>query len=281
MPPAIIGGAIAAVGAVGGAALSASAASKASKAASKSAAANNALQREQYQQNTKNLSPFMERGNAAGDQINALLGIGDQGSQVDWNAYVTQQPDLLKDWQTYASGTGQYKSMADYGQQHFLKYGGAEHRNLTGFQTPGGSGADAAFDKFRQSDGYQFRMNEGMNALNTGYAAAGKLQSGAAAKAMQRYGQDYGSNEFGKYLGYLGNQQGVGLTGASAVAGVGTNYANAVSQNNNNAADAAGNAALVKGSAYGNALGGVANGLGTILGSSYGKPQLPYDTRGF
>ncbi len=281
MPPAIIGGAIAGVGAIGGAVIGAGAASSAAKSAAKSAAANNALQREQYQANTQNIQPFMDRGNQAGEKINALLGLNGPG--VDWSQYVNEQPDLLKDWQSYASGSGLYQDQNDYGQQHFLKYGGAEKRDLSGYQTDPQAQGQTATDQLRAMPGYQFRFDEGMNALNTGYAAGGKLQSGSAAKAAIRYGQDYGSNEFGKQMGYLGNQQGVGLTGANALAGVGTNYANSVSQNNNNAAATSANAGLAGATMFGNALGGAANGIGQALGSSYGKPrpQMPYDFTGF
>lgn len=44
--------------------------------------------------------------------------------------------------------------------------------------------------------GYQFRFNQGANALQGGLAAKGGLFSGAAGKALTQYGQDFGSNEF-------------------------------------------------------------------------------------
>lgn len=51
--------------------------------------------------------------------------------------------------------------------------------------------------KVSMDPGYQFRFNEGMNALNRSAAARGGLISGAAMKAATRYGQDMGSQEFG------------------------------------------------------------------------------------
>lgn len=44
--------------------------------------------------------------------------------------------------------------------------------------------------------GYQFRLNEGMKALDRGAAARGGLLTGGTAKAEQQYGQDYASNEY-------------------------------------------------------------------------------------
>ncbi len=53
---------------------------------------------------------------------------------------------------------------------------------------------------FTASPGYQFRLGEGVNALQRGAAAKGNLLSGATQKALTRYGQDYGSNEYQNWL---------------------------------------------------------------------------------
>lgn len=211
MPAAIIGGALAAGGAVAGAAISSSAAGNAADKAAQASAANNALQRQIYQQNTANLQPWMTRGNAAGAQQSALLGLGG-----DANA------------------------------------------------------AKNAFNKFTGSDGYQFRLGQGLTAVNNNYATMGALNSGAALKALNDYAQGQASNEFGRYMGYLDNLDQRGMAAGSAIAGVGQNYANAVSSNNNNAAGAAGNAAIASGNAWSNALGSVGGGLAQTFGSSYG-----------
>jgi len=201
---AIIGG----VASIGSALISSSASSDASAAASAAADKNNAIQQEVRGQNTANLSPFMARGNAAGDARNNLLGLGTDPT-----------------------------------------------------------GAANAFNTYRGSDGYQFRVGQGVNALNTGYAAHGALDSGAAMKAIDTYGQGMASDEFGKYMGYLGDQQNVGLSGANALAGVNTNFANSTSSNNNNAAGAAGNAAI----SSANAINGGMNNFAKIFGQQQGS----------
>src|SRR5438034_6432504 len=45
--------------------------------------------------------------------------------------------------------------------------------------------------------GYQFRLNEGEKALQNSAAAKGTLLSGATGADIQKYGQDYASNEYG------------------------------------------------------------------------------------
>jgi hypothetical protein len=127
-----------------------------------------------------------------------------------------------------------------------------------------------AFNNFQKSDGYQFRLGQGLNAVNTNFALRGGLGSGAAAKELNNYAQGQASNEFGNYIGTLQNQQGVGLSAANALNGVGTNYANAVSSNNNNAAGAAGSAAIQSGNAFSGAL----NGLGTAASLALGTGSI-------
>jgi hypothetical protein len=52
-------------------------------------------------------------------------------------------------------------------------------------------------EQFEKEPGYQFRMDEGAKQVEGSAAARGGLLSGAALKAMQRYGQDFASNEYG------------------------------------------------------------------------------------
>ena len=76
--------------------------------------------------------------------------------------------------------------------------------------------------------GYQFRLSEGLKAMERGAAARGGLMSGAALKAAQRYGQEYASGEyqnaFNRYqaerqarLGPLQSLAGVGQTATQAL----------------------------------------------------------------
>lgn len=124
------------------------------------------------------------------------------------------------------------------------------------------------FDTFRNSTGYQFQRDEGLNALDASAAARGALRSGAAMQSAQRYGTNLADQYFGNYMGYLANQQGVGLGAASAQAGVGNNYVSNVTANNQNAANATSNAALMRANNNNMMYGSIANSLGR-LGSSF------------
>lgn len=48
----------------------------------------------------------------------------------------------------------------------------------------------------RDDPGYQFRMDEGLKAIDRSASAGGRLESGAYDKAINRYAQDYASGEY-------------------------------------------------------------------------------------
>jgi hypothetical protein len=154
------------------------------------------------------------------------------------------------------------------------------HRRQPRHPQPGGTGAPSsaldAFDRFRQGTNYQWRLNQGANAL-TSNLARGTLDSGAAQKSILEYGQNFASNELSNYMNLLASQQASGLTAAGAVMGVNTNYQGNVTANNNNAANASSNAALVAGQGQANMWGGVANAGGQIGGALFQYGMRPTD----
>lgn len=121
------------------------------------------------------------------------------------------------------------------------------------------------FANYLKNSDYGFQQATGNNALNSGYAGNGVLQSGAAMKELENYRQNLQSGYRGQYMNALGNQQGLGLGAASAQAGVGQNYTNTIMANNQNAADARSNAALIRG--QNNPLASLLGGVGGFLGA--------------
>jgi hypothetical protein len=141
----------------------------------------------------------------------------------------------------------------------------------------GSTAANDAFNLFKGSSGYNFRLAEGQKSVTSALGSRGYLDSGAAQKSLLKYGQGAASNEFGNWLQALTGQQSMGLSAASAQAGVGQGYANSVSANNNNAANATGNAALSNANATGQIVNGALSSFGQLAGlaSSYGsKPAM-------
>jgi hypothetical protein len=64
------------------------------------------------------------------------------------------------------------------------------------FNAPSYQGESFQFD-FEADPGYQFRLNEGMRALEGSAAARGGLGGGQNQKDLLQYGQGFASNEFG------------------------------------------------------------------------------------
>jgi hypothetical protein len=151
-------------------------------------------------------------------------------------------------------------------QQPFLQGGTEDYNRLRALM----SGGPGAAQNFLQMDpGYQFRLSEGMKALDRQAAARGGLISGGALKAAQRYGQDLGSQEFGAAYNRLAGLADVGPRAAGVMSGLGQTYATNVGNMMVGQGQTAAQAAIARGSAYGGAL----NRLGDIAGRYYGQPQ--------
>lgn len=118
-------------------------------------------------------------------------------------------------------------------------------------------------EMLKADPGYQFRMDEGMRALERGAAARGGLLAGGFARKAIRYGQDYASNEYTNVYNRLANIAGLGQVSAGY-------SSNAAMQYGQMAGQAAGDAALTRGSAYIAA----GNSFNNLLGS--GMQALGY-----
>jgi hypothetical protein len=318
MPPAVIAAGAVAAGTIGGAVIGSSAQKKAANQANaaqqRSTDAQLQLGRENinfqqgiYNQNRGLLSPFVERGNVAGQSINALLGLpsapsssaptGVQTAPVAgqvavndpaWSEGALQamglgsRGDSVGTLQGHLGGQIEGQ-LPDYVRQRYDSYVQSHPQQQQQQQTtaaPTGTQPLDAFNNFANSAGMQFQLQQGENAINNGYAAKGQLQSGAALKGLQNYGQQTAlNNYFLPYLGLLGGQQATGAQAGSAIAGVGSNFGNTVAniygQQGNaiqSGANAASNAALLRGQANNNMWSGIASGLGTFA-SSFAPPK--------
>ena len=250
---AVVGSAV--VG-VAGASMQAGAASDAADAQAQAAdrataaqtqAADNslALQKDQYDKNVQMQEPYRQTGLAAQNRLMEYLGISPDVNAKDVNG----NPVVGLEDRTGSADYGKYGkeySPADFAQ-----------------------GIDP---------GYQFRLSEGIKALNATAASRGGLISGAALKAATNYGQQAASQEytnaFNRYqtsraniLNPLQSLVGVGQTGANQAQASSTNYANQGSQTYNNLGNQVGSNELAKGNAYGAAAMASGNAYGNAFGN--------------
>ena len=91
---------------------------------------------------------------------------------------------------------------------------------------PGQGGAGGIGTGLETSPGYQFRLGEGLKALERSAASRGTLLTGGTLKGLQRYAQDYASGEYGARVNQLSNLAQLGYGAASGQAGLGSTYAN-------------------------------------------------------
>lgn len=153
----------------------------------------------------------------------------------------------------------------------------AEYQKLAPYQNFG-------MAQFQTDPGYQFRLSEGMKALERSAAARGLLQSGGTLKGIQQYGQNLASEEyqnaFSRYLterearmnpySYLtGIGQAAAAGQAANIGTTGAALADIASQRGNiQGAQAMGTAGAI-----GNAL----SSIGTAAGSYYAnQPYMNY-----
>lgn len=135
-----------------------------------------------------------------------------------------------------------------------------------------------AFDRFRASPDYNFRLNEGLKAVNASAAAKGGLLSGAALKATNNYAQNVASGEYGNYWNRLAQLAGYGQASINSATSLGQNTANNLSTIYQNAGDARASGYINSANAWKGGIQGVTNGVGTILGSmggGYGSSYTP------
>lgn len=213
-------------------------------------------------------APTIDQSERASELFAGFLGAGDS---TDWGAYAAANPDIAADFQKNVLPTGAFTSLEDYAKYHYENYGRNEGRDISGF-TNGDGGAQAALDAYRGSTGYKDLVREGLGAVNANAYAKGMGRSGATYKRLQERGMSIADRSSGQWMGNLGTLMNLGGQARGLVAGVGTNSVNATNAATQAGADAVGNAALVSGQNWAQALQGIGNAAMTAYGSSYSNP---------
>jgi hypothetical protein len=86
-------------------------------------------------------------------------------------------------------------------------------------------GRDFSMSDFQIDPGYSFRLSEGQQAIDRSAAARGGTQSGAALKAAARYGQEAGSQEYGRAYDRYQTNRSNQLAPLGSIATMGANAA--------------------------------------------------------
>lgn len=101
--------------------------------------------------------------------------------------------------------------------------GAAANNGLSSMLGLGGdpTAQNQAFQNFQNSTGYQFGLNQGSQAVSQNAAVKGTLNSGATAKALDTYGQNYANTQYQNYTNLLTGQQNAGTQAAATIGSTG------------------------------------------------------------
>lgn len=261
----------------------ASAAKKAASASQQASDQSVALQRDIYNQQRADQMPWLQQGAQAANLLGSFYGFTPSAVPAVQAAPTTTTPtptpnqgqqgpfgNVMMD-QLYARLHGNPLAEATQGQaaQPAVQSATQVPASTIPATTPTPATTTNPMDKFFASPDYQFRLNEGNRNILGGAAATGGLQSGDTLKALQSYGQNMASGEFGNYWNRLAGLAGVGQTSASNVGQAGQAYAgntsNILMQN-----------AANRGSSYMNNANAWAQGVGGLAGAiGWGVNQFP------
>lgn len=154
------------------------------------------LQREMFERQVGLQEPFRQGGLAAQNRLMDLLGLGLSPEQLA-NLYrerVGQGGATEADFVNWARSQGVPDSRLMQARNMLLGGPGAAGTGMSDF---GSAARPFSMDAFRADPGYGFRLSEGLKALERSQAARGGLMSGGTGKALQRFGQDMASQEYG------------------------------------------------------------------------------------
>jgi hypothetical protein len=130
--------------------------------------------------------------------------------------------------QQFQSQSNSYNQAYPYLQQALggnVSNGSNAGNQLANMLGLNGSPAQATgFNNFRNSTGYQFGLNQGIQSITGNAATQGLLNSGSTLKALDTYGQNYANTQYGNYTSLLNNLLGAGNTSASVIGGAGNVY---------------------------------------------------------
>lgn len=132
--------------------------------------------------------------------------------------------------------------------------------------------------QFQADPGYDFRMSEGMKALERSAAARGGLLSGGMLKGIQRFGQDLGSQEYSNAFNRYQTERTARLQPLQSLAGVGQTTAQQIGEAGMRTAANVGetltSGAAARASGYVGGANALTQGLGTYLNYSQGQNML-------
>ena len=255
----------------------ASSAKKAGKAAAEAGRQQLALQERIYDEQTENFQPYLEGGRIFNDAYLYEMGLGAAPTiggrapdVVEFNDVIPADPNAVSPFFVRPENRDPNVNY-DPQPQNVTKYrvndqvfGSREAAQAYADANPEGT---SPYSGFTKTPGYDFRLGQGYDAIESSAAGRGGLYSGATMRRLQEYGQDYASNEYNNFLNRLASGAGAGQAAAGNQAAAGQNFA----AGGANALANIGNAQAASAIGVGNAWQGGIGNLASIYGSQVGQ----------
>lgn len=276
----VAGAVVGAVGSLAGGAMSSNAAGNAADAQTRAARDSINLQLAMYNQNRADTMPYQVTGVGALNMLANMYGLPTQAFTGGGGITVTGgEPakkkkrslfDKLTDPANLAGQFGgtSYDPMGFFGKpqqgttpMQFNFGGGAGGSG--GQMTPGTGVAD--FSQFYKTPDYLVAMQEGIQGLDRGAAARGRLYSGGADADRMRLASNIGSNSFSNFQNNLFRLAGFGGQANSQLNSLSQNTAGSLGTALQNAGQARASGYLNQADAWGNAWNGVGNSFGQLF----------------
>jgi hypothetical protein len=227
--------------------------SKKAERAAKDAAARAQIAQDQARREAQEqLDPYTDLGRNSSRMLSELLGVADpEGYAPRPTRQQIADGHSESHFKSFGKDYDRNSNMGAVNRSIDIEYQRAldeweKGRDAYVAANPGSEGSGSLLKAFTNEDfvkdpGYEFRQAEGEKGINRALAARGGFTSGAALKALDRYNQDYASNEFSnafnrdaatkaRTFSFLSGASGQGLQAAGAGIGASQNAANNNSQ---------------------------------------------------
>jgi hypothetical protein len=139
----------------------------------------------------------------------------------------------------------------------------------------GSTTGDQAYGGFFTSPGYQFRLDQGNQAVQRSAASRGLLASGATVKAIDRYSQGLASSEYNNFSDRLAQIAGFGQNATNATVAAGENATAGIVGAYGRAGDARASSYANTGSAINGTINNALSAYLYTQGGGFGKAPGP------
>lgn len=285
----VAGALIGAAGSAVGGGMQANAAGQASNAQTQAGRDAINLQLAMYNQSRNDTMPYQATGVGALNMLAQLYGLPTMGFNPGGDITATVTPGKKKSRNWFDKITDPANLAGEFGGTSYDPMGffGKPMQDQGSLTISGGTGGaggggnvyqpgtgQADFSAFYQTPDFLVARDEGIQGLDRGAAARGRLYSGGADADRMRFASNLGTQAFGNFTNNLFRIAGFGGQANSQLNSLGQNAGSQIGGQLNNIGQARASGYLNRGNAFSNAWSGVGSAFGDYWGSRGANPNI-------